>query len=219
MMRFSCFVIACLALVACGNGLPFPIPGFDAGVGGAGGDSSSSSSSSSGTPAAFVCPGKVSAFAPIDGEAGLPYHEHGVRACRRFGAGTYTTARITWPLGAQCTLTPEYSYAVGPYDALTGFSWSAPVPLPLDGIVPITATPGPGNALFVCAVLAVGPNGARSCIRSCADKLDPDSFWGDTGADGYVLDPPVLEPLSASPTPTEAVAFGNDKQRLMIEAW
>lgn len=215
--------IITLAFLLIGCGSPLPPYGASSGSGGSGGldavssssASSSSSSSSSGLPV-FECNGQIDLLAPFNGDFGYPYFEDGVHVCRRFGPGTYSTARISWSTGGPCATAPRWTYAVAPWDSLTGFSFAEPATVPEDGIVALSADVAQGDSLFVCAVLSTTP---RSCISSCRDVGDPDSFWGDTGADGQTLVPPVLESLSASPSIQEAMSFGNDKQRLMIDAW
>lgn len=221
MIRFCSFVVFCFALIACGNGLP--VSSFDAGIDGAGGDSiasssASTSSSSSGFPA-DECVGSIALLAPFNGDFGYPYFEDGTHACRRFVPATYPTAytiaRISWDTGGPCEVAPMGTYAVAQKNTLTGFVFAPEIVVPIDGVIPIVATVNAGEVLFVCAVLSVSP---RSCVSACHDKLDPDSFWGDTGPDGKTLVPSVLESLSVSPTASAAVTFGNDKQRLLIEA-
>lgn len=222
MIRFCSFLLFAAALIACGNGLP--VPSFDAGIGGFGGSSaessasSTSSSSSSGAPLPLACDGTLLALAPLDGEGGTNYHEHGVHACRRFGPGEYSVARIQWRTGQQCAFAPLATWAVAPWSTITGFSFAPATPVPASYDVPIgPVTVGPGDGLFVCAILSVKSPSVRSCVDGCVATGDPDSFWGDTGPDGTVIVPTVLESLSVSPSAMEAEAWGNDKTKLMIE--
>jgi len=224
--RFLGFVVFCLMLVACGNGLP--LPSLDGGIGGFGGSSaesssvsstSSVSSSSSGAPLPLSCEGNVLAMAPLDGEGGTNYHEHGVHTCRRFGPGEYSLARIQWRMGGPCQFAPLATWAVAPWSTTTGFSFAPAILVPESYNIPLGSVKvGPGDGLFVCAILSVKTPAARSCLDGCSATGDPDSFWGDTGPDGTVIVPPQLESLSVSPTVAEAAAWGNDKIRLMIEA-
>ena len=133
----------------------------------------------------------------------------------------YTMARIASRIVPEsaCLSAPLVRWAVAPWASTTGFSFGAAVPLPTSGEIPIGSVKvGPGQGLFVCAVLSVYSTDNRSCIDGCLSVGDPNSFWGDTGPSGTVIVPPVLESLSVSPTAAEAVAWGNDKIRLMIEA-
>lgn len=212
-----------MALVGCSD----PGPAGTGGFGGEGGalvtssssSSAASSSSSSGTP--FVpgsCDGQIIPLAPFNGDLSYPYFEDGAHACRRFAKGSYSQAFVGWSTGGPCTFPPRMFYAVASSESITGFSFVDAGLVPEDGIMPISANPGPGESLFVCAVLSVKSDTERSCVNGCQLVGDPDSFWSDTDAMGYSINPPVLESLSVSPTVGEAQAFGNNFQRLMIEA-
>jgi len=213
--RFVCFTFAC-TLIAC-SAVPLPAP--------TSADPVSVPTTKPPPHEPEPCAGKTQLLVPLDGDFGLPFFEDGAYACRRFVPATYpatfTTARISWSKNKTCESAPRATYAVAPKDTLTGFSFAPsvlvpPTGFPTNGEFPISATVHDGEALFVCAILSTSP---RSCVSSCANVGDPNSFWGDTGADGKTLVPPVLESLSASPTVAEAATYGNDKQRLMIEAW
>jgi len=201
-----------------------PFPSLDGGIGGFGGSSAESSatitsSSSSGAPLPLSCEGNVLAMAPLNGEGGTNYHEHGVHTCRRFGPGEYSLARIQWRTGGPCQFAPLASWAVAPWSTTTGFQFAPAIPVPESYELPIGSVKvGPDDGLFVCAILSVENPAARSCLDGCSSIGDPDSFWGDTGPDGTVIVPAQLESLSVSPTAAEAAAWGNDKIRLMIEA-
>lgn len=183
---------------------------------------SSGSSSSSG---AFVCPTTSILIAPLNGDNGLPYFENRVHACRRFGPGVYKQARVGWRIEGICTEQLAFTWAVDNPDKRTGFDMSNHVFVPPDGIVRFTkngidqivVNVSEGQSLFACVVLKVLDNTHRSCIEGCRFEGDPDSFWGNTGPDGNLINPFELELLASSPTAQEAQAWGNDKTRLMID--
>lgn len=169
--------------------------------------------------AAFACPTKPDLLAPLYGDRGLPHYEGRVHACRRFGPGTYSSAKIGWRTDAyMCALPPSFTWAKGSPDAIDGFSFAPHVAVPASGKVAFHAEVPEGMSLFACAVLKVVLPDRRSCIEACRNGGDPDSFWGNTGPDGIVVNPPELEPLSASPSAEEADVAGRDGRRLMIDA-
>lgn len=188
---------------------------------------SSSSSASSSSSGAFVCPTPPKLIAPLNGDNGLPYYEGRVHACRRFGPGTYKQARVGWRIEGICTEQLVFTWAVDKPDTRTGFDTSNHVFVPVGGLVGltkngidlITVTVPEGQALFACVVLNILSDAERACIEGCVFENDPDSFWGNTGPDGYLVNPFELESLSVSPTAMEAQAWGNDKTRLMIDVF
>ncbi len=176
------------------------------------GSSSSSSGGSSSSSGAFVCPSTPTLIAPLD-------HENRVHACRRFGPGDYKHARIGWRTEGICTEQLAFTWAIDKPDTRTGFVTSPHVFVPENGIVSLSANVPEGEALFACVVLKVLAPDRRSCVEGCRFEGDPDSFWGNTGPDGNLINPFELESLSVSPTAMEAAAWGNDKTRLMIDAF
>jgi hypothetical protein len=168
----------------------------------------------------FVCPTKPKLLAPIFGDDGLPYYEGRVHACRRFKPGTYSGAKIGWRTDAgMCTETPSFTWAVASPNAVSGFVFAPHVQVPTSGKIAFVADVPNDKAMFACVVLNVVNLENRSCIEACNIGGDVDSFWGNTGPDGSVINPVELEPLSVSPTAEEAHAWGNDKLRLMIDAF
>ncbi len=170
---------------------------------------------------------------PGYGEAG-GYYEDGVLACLRFvplsypfKVDSFTAAYSNAP---PCSLVPDMLWAIGTPDQTTGFVWSTPVPAQMGGVgtLAVGQTLNAGQALFACLKLASLSTSERSCPTGCyfpSTGQNGDYFWGDTAppdgtmAGGLVLNPPVLEPLSVSPTATIAANIGNDKIGLVIDVF
>jgi hypothetical protein len=165
----------------------------------------------------FVCPTKPKQLAPIFGDGGLPYYEGRTFACRRFGPGIYLGAKIGWRTGGICTEAPSFTRAIASPDTTSGFSFAPHAIVPPSGKIEFFADVPIDKSLFACVVLNYVEARRRSCIEACDTNGDSDSFWGNTGPDGYPISPVELEPLGISPTVSEAEAWGRDRMRLMID--
>jgi hypothetical protein len=193
--------------------------------------SSSTASSSSGDPVP-ACAGDEE-IPPGYGEGG-GYYEDGVLACYRFVPKTYPFAvagfTAKYPTSVRCSQAPAMVWAIGKVDQLEGLSWSSPVPAQAggSGTLEVKQSIADGEAFWACLKLASKGVDQRSCAMGCyfdSTGQNGDFFWGDTYppdgtmAGGHTIDPPVLEPLSMSPTGDLAALLGNDKAGLRIEVF
>jgi hypothetical protein len=227
-------VILGLVFVAIGCSLAGPSRAGEGGSGGADQSTSSASSSASSSSglSAPACTGDVD-VPPGYGEGG-GYYEHGVLACRRFTPSTYPFTisgfAAEYPTSDHCTLIPSMTWSIGLPNQLAGFTWSAPTPMHGGGsdTLLVQQKLETGQAFWGCLKLDSLADTMRSCVSGCsfdAVGQNGDFYWGDTAPPdgtmlgGYVLDPPVLEPLSASPTQDIAMKIGNDKLGLNIEVF
>ncbi len=205
--------------------VPYAVDGGD----GSSSSTSTSSSSTSSSSGSIPSCNNPTPIAPSVNDGGYGYFEDGVLACRRFTPNTYpwhiSSVLVKADITEICTLRPTITFAIGTKEQLSGFMWGAGKDVGVDGNggLDINIDLQDGQTFYGCVILPAKSASERACLLGCyVDSLglNDDFLWGDTLdplMGGTVIAPPVLEPLSLSPTPELAKQLNNDRLWLGIQ--